>query len=221
MIKALWSTAVTCVLLVVIGMLAGCGSGSGSTSGTLTVADITTTDLGGGTYSVSTSATFAPSSGAALPGTEIKYTATFASTTTTPRSGTLYTDGTGKVDIGPWLVTQDTAVPTVITITATTGGLSSTKITSVPAISPLSVSPQAVGFLSTDTAGATKTVAITGGYSPYAVSSAAPGDIGVSISGATATIAKLTASWQTNTTTSVTITDNKGNQQIVTVGYYK
>jgi hypothetical protein len=221
MIKTLWSTAATCVLLVVIGMLAGCGSGSGSTSGTLTVADIATADLGGGTYSVSTSATFAPSSGTALPGTEIKYTATFAATTTTSRTGTLYTDSTGKVDIGPWQVAQDTTVPTILTVTATTGGLSSTKITSIPVISPLSVSPQAVGFPSSDTVGATQTVAITGGFSPYVPSSAAPGDIGVSVSGATVTITKLTASGATNTTTSVTITDNKGNQQIVTVGYYK
>lgn len=206
------------VLLATMGMLAGCGSGS--TSGTLAVADITKTDLTGGKYSVETSATFAPAIGTVLPNTEISFTASFTGGINTTRNGKLFSDSTGKVSIGPWEVTQDT-VPTIVVITATTGDLSSTKMTSIPAVSPLTVTPQAVPFANTDTAGTTKTVAITGGFSPYSVTSGNPGDISVSNFGGTVTITKLTVSGLTNTSTTVTVTDTKGNQQTITVGYFR
>lgn len=121
------------MLLVSMVILSGCGSGSLSTNGTLAVAEITKTDMTGGNYSVETSATFAPASGKVLPGTEISYTATFVGGVTTSRSGNLYTDSTGKVIIGPWPIIQD-VVPIVVTINASIGGLSSTKVTSIPAI---------------------------------------------------------------------------------------
>lgn len=202
------------LLLVAVAVVAGCGSGSGSTSGTITN-DITVTDLSGGTYAYTASATFTP----AMPSTEIKYSLTFAGSSTDVKSGTLYSDATGKVTLNGTVV-QD-LVPVLITFTASTGGLSSTKIISVPAIAPLTVTPQAVAFINTDTAGATKTVAIAGGFSPYTASSAAPGDISATVSGTTATITKLTASGVTNTSTIVTITDNKGNKQEVVVGYFR
>jgi len=195
----------------------GCGS---EKSGTLILADITNKDLTGGEYSVETSATYTPETGSSLPGTEIKYTATFAGGTTTTRTGKLYTDSTGKVIIGPWQITQDT-VPIIVTITATTGDLSVTKSSSVTAIAALTVTPQAFGFKNTDTAGATTTVAVTGGFSPYTASSAAPSDISAVVSGGTVTITKLTASGVTNTSTTVTVTDYRGNQQPIVVGYYR
>lgn len=204
-----------CVVLSI--WMFGCGS---EKNGTLILADITSKDLTGGIYSVETSATFAPATGSALPGTEITYTATFVGGTTTTRTGKVNSDSTGKVIIGPWQITQDTA-PIIVTIIATTGDLSVTKSSSVPAIAALTVTPQAFGFKNTDTAGATTTVAVTGGFSPYFASSAAPSEISATISGGTVTITKLTASGVTNTSTTVTITDNKGNQQSVVVGYYR
>ena len=209
------------VLLILVGLLSSCGSGSGSTSGTLSVDDITLTSQGGGIYSVFTVATYTPSGSAPLPNTPISYTATFVGNTTTTRSATdVSSDGAGKIQIGPWSVNQDT-VPIVVTITAKTGGLSSTKVTSIPASSPLTVTPQAIAFPNTATAGATATVAVTGGTSPYLVSSSAPGDIKADISGATVTLTKLTVSGLTNTTATVTVTDNRGAQQSITVGYFK
>lgn len=218
--KREWQTLALFVLLVSMAMLSACGSGSSATSGTLSVDDITNTDLTGGIYSVSTSATYAPSTGTALPNTEISYVASFAGGTTTTRSGKLSSNDTGKVFIGPWQITQDT-VPIIVTINVTTGGLSSTKIASIPAISPLTVNPAAFGFKLTDTAGTPATVAVTGGFSPYTVSSAAPIDISAAVSGGTVTITKLTAAGPSNTSTDITITDNKGNKQIVVVGYYR
>jgi hypothetical protein len=220
MMKAGWKIITATLVLISVALLGGCGSGSGSTSGTLMANDITVTDLTGGTYSVQTSAIYAPSTGSILPGTEISYSATFAGGSTTSRSGTLYTDGTGTVVVGPWLVTQD-IVPILVTITVTTGGLSSTKVISVPAMAVLAVTPQTVSFGNTDTAGSSKTVTVTGGFSPYTVSSASPGDISATVSGGTVTITKLTASGVINASTTITITDNKGFQQPVTVGYFK
>ena len=206
-----------------LALLAGCGSGSGATNGTLTVNPITATDLTGGAYSVMTTAVYTPASGATvLPNTEISYTATFVSNNTVidSRSAKLSSDATGTVTIVPWKVTQ-LAYPVDITITATTGGLSSTQIARIPAVSPMTVTPQAVSFVSTSTAGAALTVAVSGGISPYAVSSATPADISATISGTTVTLTKLTASGVTQTTTTVTVTDANGNQQTVNVGYYK
>jgi len=220
MTKKWWQILMPGLLLTIMLMLAGCGSGNMSTNGTLTLDDITSTDLTGGTYSVATSATFVPNGKTALPGTEITYTATFAGSSTTTRSGKLSTDSSGKVSIGPLPVTQD-AVPVIVTISAATGGLSSSKTASIPAISSLTVTPSAVAFANTDTAGTIRTVTVTGGFSPYTASSAVPADIGAAISGGTVTITKLTASGLTNSSTTVTVTDNKGNHQPVVVGYFK
>lgn len=218
--KKSWLILIMTLLLPTMVFLAGCGGGSKSNNGSLTVADITKTDLTGGNYSIETTATFVPTSGTALPNTEISYNATFVGATTITRTGKLYSDGTGMVKIGPWPVIQDT-VPIIVTITASTGDISATKITSIPAISPLTVTPQSVAFTNTDTAGATNTVSVTGGFSPYTTLSAAPGDISATISGSTITITKLTASGLSNSLTTVTVTDYKNNQQTITVGYFK
>jgi hypothetical protein len=216
-----WRVIMLGALLVTMAMLAGCGGGSMATNGTLTVAEITAKDLTNGYYSVETTATFAPNGLTALPGTEIRYTVTYAGSNTTTSNGKGYTDSTGAVNIANLPTITQSTVPTKVTITASTGGLSSTKTASVPAIAALTLTPVAVSFLSTDTAGTTASVAITGGFSPYTVSSATAADIGVAISGSTVTITKLTASGLTNTSTTVTVTDNKSTQQSVVVGYYK
>lgn len=114
------------LVMVCISMF-GCGS---ETDGTLTLAEITVTDLTGGNYTVESSATFI--SGKPIANTKISYTATFKGATTDVRTGELYSDSTGKVTIGPWQVTQG-AVPIIITITATSGDLSATKPASIPA----------------------------------------------------------------------------------------
>lgn len=119
---------------VFLSVLAGCGSGSLSTNGTLTLADITVTDLTNGKYYVSTSATFVSGTGKVLPGTEITYTATFAGSTTKTIDGFGPTDSSGTFIIIPTPeIIQDT-VPIIVTIVAKTGGLSATKVASIPGI---------------------------------------------------------------------------------------
>ena len=108
----------------------GCGSES---DGLLTLADITVTDISGGNFTVESSAVFI--SGKPIANAKISYTASFKGTNTTQKIGELYTDPSGKVVIGPWQVSQDT-VPVVITINITTGDLSATKISSIPATTP-------------------------------------------------------------------------------------
>lgn len=218
-----WRSLLLGMLLIAgIGLMTtGCGNGGGNlaTSGTLTLDDIAVTDLSGGKYAVETAATFTPATGTNVAGgPEIEYTAKFGSTT---RSGKVIPQGTtGRAVIGPWQVDQ-AFEPIVITIVATTGGLSATKISSIPAIASLSIAPAAIAFTNTDTVGTSKTVTVSGGFSPYTVSSAAPGDISATISGSTITIIKLAPSSLTQASTTVTVTDNKGNQAPVTVGYYK
>ena len=109
-----------------------CGS---ETNGTLTLAEITVTDLTGGNFSVNSSAILLSSAGKALPDSKISYIATFKRNNIVidERHGDkLPTDPTGKIDIGPFPVSQDT-VPIIITITATSDGLSATKTASIAA----------------------------------------------------------------------------------------
>ncbi len=216
-----WRVLLLVMITTVIGMLAGCGNGGGSmaTNGTLALADISVTDLSGGKYTVETTATFTPASGTNIAGgPEIAYTATFGSIT---RTGNVIPQGTtGTAVIGPWEVDQ-AFEPVIITIVASTGGLSATKKSSIPAIASLSVSPATAAFANTDTAGTSKTITVSGGFSPYTVASATPADISATISGSSVTITKLSASGPTNTSTTVTVTDNRGNQTQIIVGYFK
>lgn len=110
-------------------LMFGCGS---ETDGILTLNDITVKDLTGGNYTVESSAIFVSSK--TIANTKITYTATFKinGTLIDSRSADLYSDNTGKVVIGPWQVTQN-AAPIIVTITATTGDLTATKTTSIPA----------------------------------------------------------------------------------------
>lgn len=116
------------LLLVAVVVLAGCGDNG--TSGTLTVADISTVDLTGGYYSVETSASYVPSTGTTLSNTEISYFVVFAGSQVVTKSGTILS---GNI-IGPFLVSQESA-PVIVTIKVTVGGLTTTKTSSIPATS--------------------------------------------------------------------------------------
>ena len=216
-----WWALLLIMMTTVTWLLAGCGNGGGrlATNGTLSLADITLTDLSGGKYAVETTVTFTSASETNIPGgPEIEYKATFGNIT---RTGKVIPQGTtGTAVIGPWEVDQ-AFEPVIIKIEASTGGLSATKISSLPAIASLSVAPAAVSFTNTDTAGTSKTAVVSGGFSPYTVASAVPGDISATISGSSVTITRLTASGATNTSTTVTVTDNRGNQTSIVVGYFK
>jgi len=199
----------------------GCGGGDVS-SGTLTMTDITSTDLTGGTYKVDATATYAPDNGKDATGAQIDFTAVY----TTPSNATPVTR-TSKVTLSKTGIATYTDMvvqgsePVYMRLTSSIGGLSQTKIISIPAVSVLSASPATISFLNTDTVGTAKTATVTGGYSPYTVASALPTDIRADITGSGVTITKLAAGSTTNTSTTVTITDNKGNTYTILVGYFK
>lgn len=208
------------MLLLLFGLF-GCGSDTVS-SGTLTMSEITSTDLTGGTYKVDATATYAPDNGKDATGEEINFTATY----TTPSNATPVTRTSivslSKSGIAPYtdMVVQGSE-PVYMRFTASIGSLSQTKIISIPAVSVLSASPAAISFLNTDTVGTAKTATVTGGYAPYTVASAIPTDIRADITGSVITITKLAAGSAAIASTTVTITDNKGITYIIPVGYFK
>lgn len=201
------------LLLVAVAVVAGCGSGSGSTSGTITLADITAKDLTGGKFSIESKATYVPSSGAVLPGTEISYRAVFTMNNVeiAKREATISSDGSGSIPIGPWTVDQDIS-PIIVTISAWTGGIPpSTKITSIPTVAGLTANPESVTFANTESV---KTVNLTGGSLPYkAISSTT--DITASVNGSIVTLTKTVASGDTSTTSNITITDSSEKFTVV------
>lgn len=200
----------------------GCGNGN-NTSGTLTMSEITSNDLTGGTYNVVATATYAPDAGQDATNSEIDFTAEYS----TPSNATATKTKTSKVMLTKTgiatfsdMVVQGSE-PVYLRLIASIGGLSQTKMISIPAVAVLSASPAAISFLNTDTVGTAKTATVTGGFSPYTVASTLPTDIRADISGSAVTITKLAAGSTTNTSTTVTITDNKGTTYTILVGYFK
>lgn len=208
------------MVLLLLGLF-GCGSDTVS-SGTLTMGDITSTDLTGGTYKVEATATYVPVSGKEATGAEIGFTAVY----TTPSNATPVTR-TLKVSLSKSGIATYTEMieqgsePVYMRLTSSIGSLSQTKIISIPAVTVLSASPAAISFLNTDTVGTANTATVSGGYPPYTVASAIPTDIRADITGSIVTITKLAAGSASNASTTVTITDNKGNTYTIPVGYFK
>ncbi len=177
------------LLCMIFGVgLFGCGLGK-DTSGTLTLSDLVLTDLGGGTYSVATSALYTPDNSKDPTGADITFTASYTTPTVTVPVTKVTTVTLGKSGIATFadLKVQGNE-PVYVSLSARTGGLSETKIAAIPAVAALTVSPSSVAFLNTDPVGTFKLVTVTGGYSPYTAVSDIPGDISADISGAIVTI---------------------------------
>lgn len=217
-IVLLLSVVMSCVMF-------GCGGGgSGDTSGTLTLADITTKDLTGGRYEISSSAIFAPANSKSPVGSEIKFTAVYTtkSGASDTRSSTVTLSTTGIAAFSA-LVDQGDE-PVYVTLTASIGGLSQTRNSSVPAIAPLTLAPAAVSFSNVEGIGVSKTITVSGGFSPYSVSSSKT-DIQASnaFGSSVVTLIKNVNVSATPIADSaiITVTDNKGNQITANVGYYR
>jgi hypothetical protein len=119
------------MLLLFLGLF-GCGS---DTSGTLTMSEITATDLTGGSYQVESTATYVPSEGKSPEGAVINFTAvytTISDSVGVTRSSSIKVGSNG---IAPYI---DTVVqidkPIYLRLTASFGELSQTKIIPIPAI---------------------------------------------------------------------------------------
>ena len=114
----------------------GCGSAT-ETTGTLTLSEITVTDLTGGRYNVDAIATFVPVAGKEATGAEINFTAVYSSPSN-PNMATKTSKVTlSKTGIATFTGTVDQgSEPVYIRVIASIGGLSQTKVASVPAIKP-------------------------------------------------------------------------------------
>lgn len=210
---------ILCVVLCI--WMFGCGNDK-NTSGTLTLSDITLTDLSGGTFKVDATATYAPDGGKEATGAEIDFTAVYS----TPSNATPVTRTSKYTFSKSGIVTYtdiiiQTDEPVFLRLTASLGGLTQTKIISIPTVAPLTATPAAIAFVNTDTVGTTKTVTVTGGNTPYTVASDIPLDIRADISGSAVTITKLAIGSTAIASTTVTIIDSKGRNITVPVGYFK
>ncbi|MDD2539836.1 MAG: hypothetical protein PHH28_02185 [Desulfuromonadaceae bacterium] len=114
--------------------LFGCGSGDVS-SGSLSLSDITLSDLTGGTYEVEATATYTPDAGKDPTGAVIKFTAQYTTPSNPEPFTKTKTEVLSNTGVATYLdmITQGSE-PVYLRLTASTGGLSKTKIISIPAI---------------------------------------------------------------------------------------
>jgi hypothetical protein len=192
----------------------------------LTLSDITSADLTGGTYKVEATATYAPNTGKEPTGDEIVFSASYTTAsnpTPVSKSITYKLSKTGIAVFSDTVIQGNEAI--ILRLTATHGDLFQKKLISIPAVttvvSVLSASPSTITFASTDVVFTDKAVTMTGINTPFTAASALPADISVLVSGSTVTITKLASGTTTAATTTVTITDAKGNTVSVPVRYYK
>ena len=201
----------------IVSSLGGCGnSGGGDLVGSLSL-DTSTTDLTGGYYDASATATYSHPTKDPI-GTDITFnTVAFTNRSTLGVSNSTHkvnSSGAITVTYGPF---QQRNIPIFIDINANTGDLTQFKRVTIPALSSLGVTPGAVAFAGTDPVGTTKTVTVSGGISPYVISSSSA-NIGVSINGNTVTVTLLASGGGTSSAT-VTVKDALGNSVAIAVGY--
>jgi hypothetical protein len=114
-------------------LLFGCGSGTG-TNGSLTLAEITTKDLSGGTYEISSTASFATADGKSPVGSDLNFTAVY----TTPSGASQTRTQTYELSPNGLATFSDTVIqgtePVYIKITVSIGGLSQSRTASVPTL---------------------------------------------------------------------------------------
>lgn len=226
--KSLQVHILTLVASIVL-LLQACGTSH--TNGSLTVADLTMTDLTGGYYSASTTVTYTPPSGKDPNGTKVNVSTVFTRYSgansvekTKTQSTTETLDSTGSFSYTRGPISQGSS-PVFVTITASTGDLQSSKLGSVPAIAALSATPSSIVFASTDTAGTTKTVTLSGGYTPYQAPIVTDKDgnnitdITASINDTTMTVVLVTPNTGSTKPAKITVFDAKGNSVVIGVTY--
>lgn len=174
-------------------ILASCGDGDSQTNGQLTVS-ASSSQVTGGLYVVDALATYSNAGAGSLQGFPI--TLTF--TATTINGAVLQTivknldaDVTGKVSSS--LLVPQTNVATIVTVVASSGGLSDREVVVVPSIAAMTSSPAVVAFPLDALAGSTQTVAISGGSAPYTatIDPAHVSDLSVSVNGNSIVLTKL------------------------------
>jgi hypothetical protein len=206
-------------------IVAGCGGcGENSTSGSIGLT-LTTTDLSGGVVNVAATAVYTPATGnTSIPNnTPITLSAhiyDLSGAVSKNESQLLNADSTGTVSYS--FNIQQATENLYVDITASTGGLSITKTTSIPALSSISTTPTTMAFSSSAVAGDTQSVTVSGGTQPYqaALDASNAGDFTVNVNGSTVTLSKTKNSGTTVISAQLTITDNNGNSVTIPVSYF-
>lgn len=211
------------ILVLACGFLAACGSGGGTsdTSGALTMTAATSSSNGDGTYSVSTTVTYAPPAGKSAQGVVITTTATDSFGVVTTDKATL-TSGSNSVTY-TFLVAQGVGVSNRLSIVASIGGMTASTGITIPAITPLSA--PAIDFIAGEALapGTTKTTTISGGIGTYVLTSPSTVDgvLTISLAGNVLSVKYVSGTTALPFTTQVTIRDVTGASLSIPVSYFK
>lgn len=200
----------------IILMMQACGA---DTSGSLTMTEPTSTDNGDGTYSVSTTVTYAPPAGKSAQGVVIKTTATDSFGDVTDAEATL-TSGSNSVTY-KFYVDQYLGVSNRFSILSSIGDMKSSVGIIIPGIAAMSALP--INFLDSEAVGTTKTTTIAGGVGTYTLLTSTPVDgvLNISLSDKTLTVVYTSLTTVTQKTTNILIRDYAGSTYSVPVTYYK
>lgn len=208
-------------LIANIAMMQACGGGNSDTSGALTLSAPTSTNNGDGTFSVSTTVTYAPPPGKTAQGVVISTTATDSLGVVTPDNATL-TSGSNSVTYS-FAVAQQIGISNRLSIVSSIGDMKASVGIVIPGITPLSALP--IDFIAGEAAspGTTKTTTISGGVGTYILTSpnTVDGVLTFSLTGNTLTAKYISTSTTTALATSVTIRDGVGSTFTIPVTYFK
>lgn len=204
--------------------LQACGGGSqtSDTAGALTMSSPTSANNNDGTYSVSTTVTYAPPAGKSAQGVVITTTATDSFGVVISDIATL-SSGSNQV-VYTFKFDQHSGVSNPVSIVSNIGGMSSSVGIVIPAITPLAATPSPVSFLIGDAAlGKDEVVKITGGVGTYLLTSPIiiDGVLSVSIAGSDLTVHYISPSTVASKQTIVTVRDAANFTLNIPVNYFK
>ncbi|MDA8429285.1 MAG: hypothetical protein M0T70_08525 [Geobacteraceae bacterium] len=208
-------------------MLQACGSGNTDTSGALTLTTPTAKDNGDGTYSVSTTVTYAPPTGKSAQGVIVSLQISDSNGNTLTDRQTL-TSGSNSFTYG-LVVVQNNTSSTYVSLVASIGDMKSSTFVIVPKYTPpIAVTQSSVTFPDSTSLPSPVQLTISGGTAPYSVASSTA-DIGAVVNTSTLTISLVNPSSSSpgvaaNPPATVTITDSTTPTPLtktVTVNYFK
>lgn len=206
--------------ITIIMMLQACGN---DTTGALTISSPAAQDNGDGTSIVTFTVTYAPPSGKTAQGVEVSVSI----------NGLSFSTDKFTSLSNSFSYSVNATNSTLLSISASVNGMNSSRLffvpvggTSVPGA--LTVSPTTAGFIFTDTAGASKTITVSGGIAPYTVISSVPLDIEATmLTGTSVKVTLLNAATSpspgTTANATVTVTDSSTpvSTRTIPVNYFK
>ncbi len=215
------------IFLFVVLSLWMLGCGSKDTSGTLTLSDITLTDLTAGRFKVDAVATYVPDAGKEATNAVIDFTAVYTTPSNVQPEIKTLSYRLSRTGIATYTYPVIQANEQIyLTLTASMGGLSQTKYVTIPAIDVFNTTPSKVSFIQIDPVGgqADISVLLSGGAPPYKVlKNDKSSEISATLLGTSLNISKNIASGTTSVATFVDIilVDGTGALATLRVNYFK